>query len=46
MPLRKVGGMGDVVTALARAVQEEGHDVEVLLPKYDIINYAQARFRF
>ncbi len=31
--------MGDVVTALARAVQEEGHEVEIVLPKYDIINY-------
>lgn len=37
----QVGGMGDVVTALARAVQDEGHEVEVLLPKYDIINYAE-----
>ena len=34
--------MGDVVTALARAVQDEGHEVEVVLPKYDIINYAEA----
>ena len=33
--------MGDVVTALARAVQEEGHAVEAILPKYDIINYAE-----
>ena len=33
--------MGDVVTALARAVQDEGHEVEVVLPKYDIINYAE-----
>lgn len=33
--------MGDVVTALARAVQEEGHEVEVILPKFDIINYAE-----
>ncbi len=39
----QVGGMGDVVTALARAVQEEGHDVSVILPKYDIINYAEVR---
>ena len=31
--------MGDVVTALGRAVQDEGHEVEVLVPKYDIINY-------
>lgn len=33
------GGLGDVVTALGRAVQEEGHEVEVVLPKYDCINY-------
>ena len=33
--------MGDVVTALARAVQDEGHRVSVILPKYDIINYAE-----
>ena len=36
--------MGDVVTALARAVQEEGHEVEVILPKYDIINYTEVSF--
>jgi Starch synthase catalytic domain/Starch/carbohydrate-binding module (family 53) len=30
-PIAKVGGMGDVVTALGRAVQEYGHEVEVLL---------------
>lgn len=35
------GGLGDVVTALGRAVQEEGHEVEVVLPKYDCINYGQ-----
>ena len=40
-PIAKVGGMGDVVTALARAVQEEGHRVEVVLPKYDVIDYGQ-----
>ncbi len=39
----QVGGMGDVVTALARAVQEEGHRVQVILPKYDCLNYAEAR---
>jgi hypothetical protein len=32
-PVAKVGGLGDVVTALARAVQEEGHLVEVILPR-------------
>ncbi len=40
-PIAKVGGMGDVVTALARAVQEEGHEVEVVVPKYDCINYRE-----
>ncbi len=33
--------MGDVVTALGRAVQEEGHRVEVILPKFDCINYKE-----
>lgn len=40
----QVGGMGDVVTALGRAVQEEGHKVQVILPKYDCINYSQVGF--
>lgn len=31
-PIAKVGGMGDVVTALGRAVQEAGHNVEVRPP--------------
>jgi starch synthase len=39
----QVGGMGDVVTALARAVQEEGHRVDVILPKFDVINYGEVR---
>lgn len=39
----QVGGMGDVVTALARAVQEEGHNVNVILPKFDVINYGEVR---
>ena len=34
-PIAKVGGMGDVVTALARATQEDGHTVEVIVPHYD-----------
>ena len=35
----KVGGMGDVVPALGRAVKDEGHEVTVILPKYDILKY-------
>lgn len=36
----QVGGLGDVVTALGRAVQEQGHLVEVCLPKYEFFNYS------
>jgi starch synthase len=32
-PICKVGGLGDVVTALGRAIKEEGHLVEVILPR-------------
>lgn len=39
-PIAKAGGLGDVVTALGRAVQEEGHHVDVVLPKYDCIDYS------
>lgn len=37
----QVGGMADVVTALSRAVKDAGHQVKVIVPKYDVINYAQ-----
>ncbi|KAL6763691.1 hypothetical protein V8C86DRAFT_192634 [Haematococcus lacustris] len=39
-PIAKVGGLGDVVTALGRAVQEQGHQVECILPKYEFLNYS------
>eukprot|EP00897_Mesotaenium_endlicherianum_P010422 jgi/Mesen1/9408/ME000614S08673 len=38
-PIAKVGGLGDVVTSLSRAVQELGHTVDVILPKYDCLKY-------
>ncbi|TVU43141.1 hypothetical protein EJB05_09583, partial [Eragrostis curvula] len=37
-PIAKVGGLGDVVTSLSRAVQDLGHNVEVILPKHDCLN--------
>jgi starch synthase len=40
-PIAKVGGMGDVVTALCRAVIDKGHSVEVILPKYDCMDHEQ-----
>ncbi|GFR45954.1 hypothetical protein Agub_g7421, partial [Astrephomene gubernaculifera] len=39
-PIAKVGGLADVVTSLAKAHQASGLLTEVILPKYDCINYA------
>lgn len=36
--LVQVGGLGDVVTSLSRAVQEMNHIVDIILPKYDCLN--------
>ncbi|KAL9255092.1 Soluble starch synthase 3, chloroplastic/amyloplastic-like protein [Drosera capensis] len=37
-PIAKVGGLGDVVTSLSRAVQDLNHNVDIVLPKYDCMN--------
>lgn len=36
-PLVKVGGLGDVVGSLPRALQRLGHEVEVYLPRFGIL---------
>ncbi|XP_027072863.1 uncharacterized protein [Coffea arabica] len=36
-PIAKVGGLGDVVTGLARACITRGHKVDVMLPFYECI---------
>ena len=33
-PFAKAGGLGDAVSALARALSRAGHDVRVLLPPF------------
>ncbi|KAL8143362.1 hypothetical protein V2J09_016394 [Rumex salicifolius] len=38
-PVAKVGGLGDVVTGLGKALQKKGHIIEVILPKYDCMQY-------
>ncbi|KAG6517686.1 probable starch synthase 4, chloroplastic/amyloplastic isoform X1 [Zingiber officinale] len=38
-PVAKVGGLGDVITGLSKALQRKGHLVEIVLPKYDCIQY-------
>jgi glycogen synthase len=35
----QVGGLGDVVTGLCKALQKRGHLVEIVLPKYDCMQY-------
>lgn len=34
----QVGGLGDVVTSLSRAVQDLNHNVDIIFPKYDCLN--------
>ncbi|KAK4854123.1 hypothetical protein QYF36_019228 [Acer negundo] len=40
-PIAKVGGLGDVVTGLARACLSRGHAVDVMLPFYECIEKQQ-----
>ncbi|XP_024927563.3 starch synthase 3, chloroplastic/amyloplastic isoform X1 [Ziziphus jujuba] len=42
-PIAKVGGLGDVVTSLSRAVQELNHHVDIVLPKYDCLNFSHVK---
>jgi starch synthase len=38
-PVAKAGGLGDFIHGLARELALRGHQVEVLLPKYDSLRY-------
>ncbi|KAH0467281.1 hypothetical protein IEQ34_004519 [Dendrobium chrysotoxum] len=40
-PVAKVGGLGDVVLGLSKALQRKGHLVEIVLPKYDCLQEDQ-----
>ncbi|GAB2259734.1 hypothetical protein Droror1_Dr00010589 [Drosera rotundifolia] len=42
-PIAKVGGLGDVVTSLSRAVQDLNHNVDIVLPKYDCMNVSHIK---
>uniref|UniRef100_A0A1J3JI08 starch synthase n=1 Tax=Noccaea caerulescens TaxID=107243 RepID=A0A1J3JI08_NOCCA len=42
-PVAKVGGLGDVVAGLGKALQRKGHLVEIILPKYDCMQYDRVR---
>ncbi|CAK9176069.1 unnamed protein product [Ilex paraguariensis] len=46
-PIAKVGGLGDVVTSLSRAVQDLNHNVDIILPKYDCLRFNNVKdFQF
>jgi len=36
-PIAKAGGLGDVLVGLSRELIKLGHEVEVILPKYDLL---------
>jgi len=40
-PIAKVGGLADVLFGLSKELKRQGHTVEILLPKYDCIQYGQ-----
>ncbi|KAA0052562.1 hypothetical protein IC582_017765 [Cucumis melo] len=42
-PVAKVGGLGDVITGLSKALQSRGHLVEIVLPKYDCMEYSRIK---
>ncbi|XP_023874064.2 uncharacterized protein LOC111986619 isoform X2 [Quercus suber] len=42
-PIAKVGGLGDVVTGLARACLSRGHTVDIMLPFYECIQKQQIK---
>ncbi|KAL9146664.1 hypothetical protein ABFS82_13G124900 [Erythranthe guttata] len=42
-PIAKVGGLGDVVTSLSRAVQDMNHNVDIILPKYDCLKHSNVK---
>lgn len=42
-PLAKVGGLADVLLGLSRELSWKGHDVDIIIPKYDCLDSNQIR---
>ncbi|MFA6916244.1 MAG: glycogen synthase GlgA [Parachlamydiales bacterium] len=42
-PVAKVGGLGDVLLGLSRELSWKGHDVDIIIPKYDCMNSNEIR---
>lgn len=41
--IAKTGGLGDVTYGLCKELQRQGHQVQVIMPKYDTIDYNKIR---
>lgn len=42
-PLAKVGGLADVVLGLSRELSWKGHDIDIIIPKYDCMDSNEIR---
>lgn len=42
-PVAKVGGLGDVILGLSRELSWKGHDVDIIIPKYDCMDSDKVR---
>lgn len=42
-PLAKVGGLADVLLGLSREQSWKGHDVDIIIPKYDCLDSSEIR---
>lgn len=42
-PIAKVGGLADVLLGLNRELSRKGHDVDIIIPKYDCIDSREIR---
>ena len=42
-PIAKAGGLGDVVHGLSKELCKLGHQIEIILPKYDCIDYTSLK---
>ncbi|MBS0607479.1 MAG: glycogen synthase [Parachlamydiales bacterium] len=42
-PIAKAGGLGDVIYGLSKELCKLGHQVEIVLPKFDCIDFSQVK---